>query len=236
MNGIIFYSNTNQGKNIAEYFAKKTGWEQYDLNCPKQAQALATIQFERAVLIFPVYSQNIPIVVKTALKNLTSRYLTAIATHGKMCHGRVLYELQKHYDRGELIAAAYAPMKHSYLQEATEIPLTPLDGIIQKTLSEKPTPIAVGKTYKNPFANFAKDLRSRMCVKMHINPSICAHCGKCERDCLFSGIKSGKVTHRCIRCLKCVTNCPTGALSYQNRAILRLYLKKSPLTEWGIYL
>ncbi len=236
MNGIIYYSNTNQSKAVAEYFVKETGWDVYDLNQPEQAQRSVYTVFERAVLVFPVYCQNVPEVIKAFLKRLNARYLTVVATYGKMYHGRVLYEIQQCYTAGEIIAAAYVPTKHSYLKEEAVSNFDPLLCVVQKTLSQNPGSVVIKKTYKNPFANIGKDFRSRMCVKITTDRSKCINCGKCERECLFGGIKNGKANANCIRCLKCVTNCPTGALKSYNRLPLRLYLKKKDVSNWYIHI
>lgn len=235
MNGIIYYSNTNQSKIVAEYFVNKIGWDLYDLNNYEHTQKAVKATFEKVVLIFPVYCQNIPNVVKDFLKKLNARYLTLIATYGKMCYGRVLYEIQKDYTNGEIIAAAYVPMKHSYLQEETETNLDALSSVIQKTLSN-PKPIIIKKTYKNLFANIGKDMRSRMLVKITFDKDKCISCGQCETQCLFNGISNGKVNNNCKRCLKCVTNCPRGALEFHNSFILNIYLKKKPINYCEIYI
>ena len=236
MNGIIYYSNTNQSKAVAEYFANKTGWEIYDLNQCEQAKTAANISFEKAVLIFPVYCQNVPDVVNSFLEHLTARYLTLVATYGKMCHGRTLYEIQQNYTAGEIIAAAYLPMKHSYSQEKTEnTDFNLLLPILQKNKSFDLTPIKIKRTYKNIFANFGKNLRSRLIVKITYDKQKCIACGKCENQCLFNGITNGKTNGNCIRCLKCVTNCPTNALHFKNSLMLSVYLKKKPIDKCDIY-
>lgn len=236
MNGIIYYSNTNQSKAVAEYLVNEIGWDLYDLNDCEQTQKAAEATFERIVLIFPVYCQNAPDVVKDFLKKLKTRYLTLIATYGKMCYGRALYEIQQSYKDGEIIAAAYVPMKHSYLQEKTETNLEALSLVVQKTLNDDPQPIIIKKTYKNPFASVGKDMRSRMLVKIVFDKEKCTNCKKCERECLFNGIVNGKVNSNCIRCLKCATNCPAGAISFNNSFFLSIYLKKKPMNNFEIYI
>lgn len=236
MNGIIYYSNTNQSKAVAEYFVKKLGWDIYDLNQRDQAQKAVDTTFYKIVLVFPVYCQNVPDVVKDFLKKLEARYLTVVATYGKMCYGRVLYEIQNSYTVGKIIAAAYVPMKHSYLQGEIENNFDSLSLLVQKTLSDHPAPIVIKKTYKNLFANIGKDMRSRMLVKISVDKNKCTNCAKCQSECLFNGIENGEVNSNCIRCLKCVTNCPLGALSFHNSLPLRMYLKKKPINKLEIYI
>ena len=236
MNGIIYYSNTNQSKAVAEYCKNELAWDIYDLNQPKQTEEALLTSFEKVILIFPIYCQNIPDIVKSFLKKLNARYLTVIATYGKMCYGRVLYEVQKIYTSGDIVAAAYIPMKHSYLCEDTKNDFSKLFLLLQKVLKNQPEPIIIKKTYKNLFANLAKDMRSRIILKITFEKSKCTNCRKCESECLFNGIKNGKTNKKCIRCLKCVTNCPSGALSFRKSLPLRIYLKKKPVDKFVLYI
>lgn len=236
INGIVYYSNTNQSQSVARYFAEQTGWELYDLNQLNQREKAGNTVFEKVILVFPVYSQNIPVVVKDFLKVLKAHYLTVIATYGKMCYGRVLYEIRKSKLGGQMIAAAYFPMKHSYVREDEITSFDALQPLIQKNLEPDPKPVGIPRTYKNPFSDFAIHMRSRMIVRITFDEEKCIGCKKCEELCLFHAIRNGKVSCQCIRCLKCVTNCPTHALDYRNSRILRLYLKKKAIDRCEIYI
>ena len=236
MNGIIYYSNTNQSKCVAEYFERQLKWQLYDLNKLEQAEKASNIVFEKVVLIFPVYCQNIPDIISEFLRKLTAQYLTVVATYGKMCYGRVLYEIQQNYKNGKIIAGAYVPMKHSYLQEKTNNDFGALSPLVKKTQENNPDPIELKKTYKNVFADFAKNTRSRMTVKITFDKEKCIYCNKCERECLFNGIKNHKTNKNCIRCLKCVTNCPSKALGFKNSLALRIYLKKKPNDTYKVFI
>lgn len=235
VNGIIYYSNTNRSKAVARYFANELGWELYDLNRPDQREQAAKAVFEKVILVFPVYSQNIPNVVKAFLKELNTHYLSAVATYGKMCYGRVLYEIQQIQTSGEMIAAAYFPAKHSYVRKDMVERFDALFPVIRKNTVSDPKPICLERTYKNPFSNFAMNMRSRMNVRITFDENKCIGCGKCEKECLFQGIRNGKTNRNCIRCLKCVTNCPTHALDYRNGFFLRMYLKKKTVERCEIY-
>jgi len=110
MNAIIYYSNTNQSKYIAQYFEKKLGYPLIDIcNIKKYS-------YQNVVLIFPVYCQNIPDIVKGFLNKLEVRFLTVIATYGRMWYGNVLHQVQKQY-KHNIIAGAYIPTKHSFLSD-----------------------------------------------------------------------------------------------------------------------
>ena len=236
MNAIIFYSNTNQSKAIADLLYGELLWNKYDLNDRAHAELLSKSVFERVILVFPVYCQSIPKAVNALLMHLQAQYLTVIATYGKMCYGRVIYEIQKRYTRGKIIAAAYIPTKHSYVNEETAPPdISLLKDLIKKNISAHPSQVLIERTYKNPFSNVCRDMRSRSGIKIIIDKSKCESCKKCENECLYGAISDGKTNRKCIRCLKCVTNCPNGALTYRPRLPMRLYLKKKQIKEFKIY-
>ena len=54
-----------------------------------------TTTADTAIVVFPVYCQNIPKPVKRFLKGLEAKYVALIATYGKISYGNVLYEAQK---------------------------------------------------------------------------------------------------------------------------------------------
>ena len=237
MNAIIFYSNTSQSKAVADLFLGELHWDSYDLNNRTHREWLRSTSLERAILVFPIYCQGIPKAVEEILEHLQACYLTVVATYGKMCYARVIYEIQERYTAGEIIAAAYIPTKHSYVNEETAPPdIGLLKDLIKKNISAHPSQVLIERTYKNPLSNVCRDMRSRAGIKIIIDKSKCESCKKCENECLYGGIRDGKVTSTCIRCLKCVTNCPSGALTYRPRLPMRLYLKKKRINEIKIYI
>ena len=226
MNCVIYYSNTGQSKRIAEYLAEKTTFPLFDMF------HLTEYDFDTVVLVFPVHCQNIPDHVKNLLKQLHAKHLAVIVTYGKMCYGNVLHEIQKHYEHN-IIAAAYVPTKHSYLTETDFTDFEALIPIVTKI--HDPTPITIPKSYKNPFADICIGLRSRIGVKI-IKDEHCDNCGTCNTVCDNSAIVNGKTNRKCIRCLKCVTQCPKNALHTINRLPMRMYLRKKKTDKTVIYI
>lgn len=226
MNAVIYYSNTGQSKRIAEYFAKKTGFLLFDIF------DFTEYEFDTAVLVFPVHCQNIPKPVKILLAKLHVKALIPIATYGKMCYGNVLYEIQKHY-RHNITAAAYVPTKHSYLQENDFSDYESLQPILTKIDSFDK--IIIPKAYKNRLSNICKCLRSRIGVKIYKDKN-CNNCGMCNAVCNNSAIVYGKTNQKCIRCLKCVAQCPQNALHFYNRLPMRAYLRKKKCDKLIIYI
>lgn len=225
MNGIIYYSNTGQSRKIAEYLSDKTSFPLYDI------YDLPTREFDTAVLVFPVHCQNLPDPVKIFLKNIGIKIFGVIATYGRMCHGNVLYEIQKRYNR-TVCAAAYVPTKHAYLNESDFTDLDALEPFVSKL--NDPNPVSIPKSYKNPLSVMFKKLRSRMGVKIYKDGK-CDNCGICDKICKNNAIINGKTNRRCIRCLKCVAECPNNALRFNNRLPMRMYLRKKKINELTIY-
>ena len=154
-----------------------------------------------------------------------------MATCGIICHGYVLQEIQKGYGHN-IIAAAYIPTRHSYLSDEEFDRFDELQPLLDKICN--PVPVAVPKSYKNPFADILKGWRSRVCVKLYRDKN-CDGCGVCNSVCPYGAIKNGKPSDRCIRCLSCAAHCPKNALHSANRLPLRLYLKKKKTDKPEIY-
>lgn len=225
MNAVIYYSNTNQSRIIAEYIAGKLNWTILEISAAKGRS------FENAVLVFPVYCQNIPDAVKDCLKELRAENLSVAATYGRMSFGNVLNEVQNKY-QSRIVAAAYIPTKHTYLEEAGFSDFESLKPLIEKI--KNPSEITVSKSFKNPLADICPALRSRMGVRIAVSKA-CTGCGLCEKLCEQKAVVCGKVGKSCIRCLKCVTNCPSKAMSFRCRLPMKLYLKKKKLNKTVLY-
>lgn len=226
MNAVIYYSNTEQSKKIAAYFAEKLGFPLLDMT------QIETFDCEHAVVVFPVYCQNIPTAVKLFFEKLNAQWLTLLATYGKMSYGNVLYEVGRRYAKNNIVAAGYIPTKHSYLDEKEFDRFEELQTIFDKI--KRPSPVRIPRSFKNPLADLAPAWRSRAGVKLE-RSSACIACGKCEAVCPQGAMRNGRIGRKCIRCLKCVTNCPTGALRFCNRWPMRVYLSKKKVDKLVLY-
>lgn len=225
MNAVAYYSSTGQSLSVARYLSGELDLELFEI------RDLSDCCIENLVLVFPVYCQNIPYTVRKFLQSARIKNLTAIATYGRMCCGNVLYEIQQKY-HDNIVAAAYIPTKHSYLDEETFSDFESLGQLIQKI--KAPKRITLPKLYKNPLADLFPGLRGRLGIKI-LRSQSCTGCGICTENCDFGAIQRGVTNRKCIRCLKCVTNCPKKALSFKTRLPLRLYLKKEKIDETIIY-
>lgn len=225
MNAVIYYSNTGQSKKVAEVLAQQTKYRLLDLTRTSERN------FGNVALVFPVHCQNIPAVAKEFLKTCHADNLAVIATYGKMCHGNVLHESQKLY-RGNIVAAAYVPTKHAYLEDTEFADFDRLQVVADKF--NVPTPVVIPRCHKNLFANFFPGARSRAGVKLY-KTGDCDGCGICASVCTHNAITCGKPNRKCIRCLKCVVACPVNALKFSLRLPMLLYLGKKKADELIIY-
>lgn len=226
MNAIVYYSNTEQSERVAKYLADIAAFELYDIFDLKE------YVFDTAMLVFPVHCQSIPDIVKDFLSRLRVKNLIVIATYGRKCCGNVLHYVQSHYDHN-IIAAAYVPTKHSYLDESGFDEFEKLSVIAKKL--NNPTPIRLPRRYRNPLSDVCKGLRSRLGVKIFKDGN-CNSCGQCGAICKSHAIENGKTNKNCIRCLKCVEKCPRKALHYKLSLPMRIYLQKNKCDDLIIYI
>ena len=223
---VVYYSNTNQSKRIAGYFADKLDYPIYDIYDVEQTS------FDSLVLVFPVHCQSTPDKVKDFLGSVQTQNLTLIATYGRMCYGNAIYEIQQGYNHN-IVAAAYIPTRHSYLQDSQFDGFESLQPIIRKVLN--PSAVKIPKSYKNPLSSFIKSKRSQMGVKIKKTDK-CNACGVCSQICKLSAITDGVTNSNCIRCLKCVSLCPQNALEFSLTLPMRAYLKKKKQDKLIIYI
>lgn len=226
MNAVIFYSNTGQSKAVATYFAEALEYPLVNI------EVACAERYQNLVLVFPVYCQNIPDIIKSFIEKVSATNLTLVATYGKMCCGNVLQEIQKSYSQN-IVAAAYVPTKHSYIADDNAFnDYEKLTEVVQKV--KNPAAITLPKLYKNPLADIFPRLRSRLGLTITKNAN-CTACNLCEKNCSCYAIHAGVINANCIRCLKCVTVCPNSALEIKVRLPLKLYLKKKKSNKIIVY-
>lgn len=187
---------------------------------------------DTAVLVFPVYCQNIPQPVKNFLRTVTSKYVVLLATYGGISPGNVLQEASGSV-RGTVIAAAAVPTGHSFFSQPAREDYSALIPLCNRI--NHPKKAEIPKLFKNPFANFFPSWRSRMSVAISRTPA-CDNCKLCERNCPMQAFQNGKPNYNCIRCLRCVSLCPKNALQISVRAVTKQYLHKKRAGRWYIYL
>ena len=130
MTSVYCFSGSGHSYAIAEYFAKRIAGTGCNID---RRLAESHCQADLAVVIFPVYCQNIPAVVRDFFSKLDSKH---VVPHRhirqnlslRKCAGRHLKII-----RGRVIAAAYVPMGHTLFDSSTPDaqPLQPIFARIQ---------------------------------------------------------------------------------------------------------
>lgn len=224
---VYCFSATGRSGRVAAFFAGQLNWDVVDIGPGTQP-----IPEETAVVVFPVYCQSIPEPVVQFLPRLESKNVALIACYGRMHHGNVLMEATKLVS-GQVIAAAYVPIGHTYLDEPADVDPQALTPILKRLRA--PEPAEIRQEFKNPLADFFPTLRSQLGVRIEKNDR-CSDCGICSQSCPMGDMRRGVPGSRCIRCLRCVARCPEGALDVRYSLPLRLYLRKKKKNKTILYL
>lgn len=226
MTAVYCFSGAGHSLTAARFFARRLGTKVRSVHD-------GCLTPETAVVIFPVYCQNIPAPVRHFLKTLRADRAVLIAVHGGISGGRVLYEAAKLVS-GTVIAAASVPAGHTFLGEDASFDEAPLMPIFDRIAH--PAPARIPRTKKIWYASLFPGWRSRMSVRL-IRSDACNGCGRCEESCPVAAMHRGKANRKCIRCMHCVTVCPRGALSFRTGAFLQKHLiRHAHETETVLYL
>ena len=214
---VIYFTGSGHSQAVAEWMADK-------LSCKATAQESLGNPVENVttVVVFPVYCQNVPPPVVAFLKQLRAPHVGLIATYGGFSHGNVLWEAQRILGE-RVIFGAYLPTGHSCLGEPATFDTIALEPLLQRC--ESPSAAIMPRTPKNPLADLAPAWRSRTGIRM-MRTETCDGCGLCTRLCPMGAMRNGISSRKCIRCLRCVSNCPRQALIIKNTLPMRLYFQK----------
>lgn len=230
MDAVIYYSCTGNGKKVAQEIAQKTAFEALALTDGTRDK-IACSAFDTAVIVFPVHCQSYPAFMRSFFKKLNAKRIALVATYGRVNAGNAVYEAARLL-KAPVVAALYLPARHSYLQESYQTPEVP-QSFIGKLVSDAPAKIS--KRRKTPFAGCLPSLRSRALIKIK-RSAACSGCNLCKENCTVKAIDCGKTNARCVRCLKCVYDCPHGALTVKKSRVLSRYLKRATRNDIIIYI
>ena len=226
MSEVWYFSAAGHSREVARFFAEK-------LNAPlKEIEAGAKGCANRAVVVFPVYCQNIPEPVKVFLKALQAGQVVLVATYGRMGYGNVLWEGARLLS-GQVIGAAFVPTGHTYLKEDVPVDPAALEPLFERI--RNPKSVSVPKLGKWWLADLFPAFRGSIGVRIRKNDA-CTHCGLCTLRCPMGAMQNGTPGKNCIRCLRCVGECPQKALSFSCHPVLRWYLRKPRQQETVLYL
>lgn len=223
---VYCFSGSGHSMAVAQYFADRLNTH------PIPITADATGHAETAVVVFPVYCQNVPPTVKQFLHSLDAKHAVLIATYGKISYGNVLWEAARMIN-AEVIAGACVPTGHSFLKQDTSFPTESMETIFDRIAA--PQPAKLPRCGKNPFASFFPAWRSRVGLRLDKTED-CNACGLCTRTCPVGAMQNGTPNNRCIRCLRCVHTCPQNALRIKMHPVLKAYLRRQKDRDTVIYL
>ena len=224
MTEVYYFSAAGHCKALAELLGEMLRAPVRELPCNPSA--------DTAVVVFPVYCQNIPGPVRQFLKNLKAPQVALAAAYGQMGRGNVLWEGAKLVS-GTVVAGAYVPTGHTYLGGSVEPDLEKLRQFTDRIAD--PTPAKIGRSAKVWYADLTPALRSRLGVSL-MKTDRCTECGLCSRRCPMGTMNNGIPGNRCIRCLRCVSECPAGALTAKLSPIMKRYLRKKRSTDFILFL
>lgn len=226
MTRVYYFSGSGHSKAVADCLADRLETEAAELTAYK-GEFVAV-----AVVVFPVYCQNLPPMVRSFLSALQADYTALIATYGGFSPGNVLRDGAK-LTSATVIAGACIPTGHSFLGEEAAFDTEALEPLSERIRSPKEA--VLPRLTKNPFSDLFPAWRSRTGLKIRKNES-CTACGVCTKLCPMAAIKEGIPSRKCIRCLRCVSVCPQKALSFHPRLPLACYLSGKRHPRLHLYL
>ncbi len=223
---ILYFSGSGKSRRLAEYLAEKLD--------SKAENLVETNDFsaDNAVVVFPVYCQNLPDPVYDFLTKLKAKKVAFAATYGRKSYGNVIEDAVK-LTNAEFIGGICVPCGHSFLSEPDNFDFSSIEKFIGRI--KNPQKAIVSKSHKDFYADLIPAQRTRIGIKIKRN-SLCNDCKICEKNCPMGAIKNGKINNKCIRCLRCVTECPENALEFKTLWFMKAYLIPNRKNEFKIYL
>ncbi len=225
MNRIFYFSGSGKSRRLAEFLGNKLETVPVDLTKNNDFYA------DTAVIVFPVYCQNLPDPVKDFLKKLKSKKVAFAATYGRKSYGNVIEDAVNLTD-SEFIGGICVPCGHSFLSEPDDFDFGSLLPFIERI--KNPQKAKTKTEHKDFYADLIPAQRTRIGVKIK-HKDTCTNCGRCSENCPMGAIKNGKITNNCIRCLRCVTECPQNALDFKTLWFMKAYLIPSRKNELKFY-
>ncbi len=229
MTEVYYFSGSGKSRRLAEYFGKRLDAPIADIT---KICSESDFSAETAVVVFPVYCQNLPDPVAEFIPKLKAENIIFIATYGRKSYGNVIADAAK-ITSANVIAASCVPCGHSFLGEDDDFDFEALEPIFSKIGLLSPAIIASSK--KDFYADFVPAKRTQLGVKL-IRSENCTHCGKCIQNCPTGAMTDIKIGKDCIRCLRCVNECPQKALSFKTLWFMKIYLENKRKNELKIYL
>ena len=229
MDKIFYFSGSGKSLRFSEYLSEKLSAPIFDIT---KISSTEKVYADSALVVFPVYCQNLPDPVKNFLPKLHTKKVAFAALYGRKSYGNVI-EDAVNLTYSEFIGGVCVPSGHSFLNEQNGFDFDALSPFIERMNNPVPAKSEHGK--KDFYADLIPAQRTRIGVKI-IKKSSCDNCGKCEEDCPINAIKNGTINKNCIRCLRCVNNCPQKALEFNTLWFMKIYLENGRRNNIKFYL
>ncbi|MBE6899277.1 MAG: hypothetical protein E7479_01235 [Ruminococcaceae bacterium] len=226
MDRIFYFSGSGKSRRFAEFLGKKLDFPISDFT--------ETTDFfvKTAIIVFPVYCQNLPDPVICFLKKLKAENIAFAAVYGRKSYGNVIEDAVK-ISSGNFIGGICVPCGHSFLSEPDDFDFESVLPFIERI--KNPESAKTEHCPKDFYADLIPAKRTRIGVKIKRNGN-CKNCGKCTENCPMGAIENGIIGKNCIRCLRCATECPENALEFKTLWFLKAYLVSGRKNEIKFYL
>ncbi|MCI8413782.1 MAG: hypothetical protein HFE47_06815 [Clostridia bacterium] len=227
MIGILYFSATGNSLYIAQQIGKAMGGEIRYI----PAYEGDGNEYEKLILVFPVYSFGMPVHVAQLLPRLTKeKEIVAVLNYGGMAGGadRLFYNYAQ--NNGLRVAGVYKlkmpenftltfTVPKFYLNRALKKADSRINAVIAKIQSNQSYLPNTRKTKEKTYLKNRADwhiIGERFSVT-----NACVQCGKCVALCPSKNIllTDGTIrfSDKCVACLGCYHRCPQKAIIYRNK-------------------
>ncbi|MBN2539973.1 MAG: 4Fe-4S binding protein [Bacilli bacterium] len=225
------FSPNGETKKIADYFSSELNLDVIDLTEEDIREQITEERGDLCILFLPVYSQNIPRLVRNMLSKFQFRFYIFNITYGGFSYGNVLQKLKKLLPFGSVIGYSITPVKHAYINQKIKIELAQYNPLIERIKKHDFAPIVLPRRL-SIYPIMLEQCLTDYNYRLKLDADKCTHCGLCIEHCPTNQIKEGIILPKsCLKCSKCVQICPTGAILGKTSLPVRLYFQKKQKTS-----
>jgi NAD-dependent dihydropyrimidine dehydrogenase PreA subunit len=227
-----YFSPNGETKKIAQLFYNELGGQFIDLTLPQSRVDHRKLKADLYILSLPAYSRNIPIPLRGFLIHIKAPQVFINLTYGGFSYGNVLHKIKKRLLVSKIIGFTITPVKHSYLDQKTDIQKNAYDSVIKKLKTHNYKEVRVPYRIHNIFQTIFEKSRTRSNFKLMVDKDLCNQCNLCVNECPSGSItQSIRILDSCISCNHCVQVCPTHAITSKKSKFLSFYLKRKQKTS-----